>query len=69
MLPTATIKVSLEIKLMNIMIYFRRVLAFYSSVFSVISTGFLVMHPKANAFALMTLALPALVFLCKELKR
>ncbi|XP_047525121.1 alkaline ceramidase [Pieris napi] len=47
----------------------RRLLALYASVFSVLSTGFLVMHPKANAFALMTLAVPALVFLCKELKR
>lgn len=47
----------------------RRRLAFYSSVISVVSTGFLVMHPKANAFALMTLALPAIGFLCKELNR
>lgn len=45
----------------------RRVLAFYSSVFSVVCTCFLVMHPAANAFALMTLTLPAIGFLCKEL--
>ncbi|KOB78355.1 Alkaline ceramidase [Operophtera brumata] len=33
----------------------------------VISTGFLVMHPAANAFALMTLIVPSIGFLFKEL--
>ncbi|PZC76351.1 alkaline ceramidase [Helicoverpa armigera] len=47
----------------------RRRLAIYSTVMSVLSTGFLVMHPAANAFALMTLALPALGFLYGELVR
>lgn len=47
----------------------RRLLAFYSSIISVLSTGFLVMHPAVNAFALMTLAVPALGFLYKELNR
>ncbi|CAH2267042.1 jg26471 [Pararge aegeria aegeria] len=55
-------------KLSNLMKERRR-LAFYSSLFSILSTGFLVMHPKANAFALMTLAFPAIGFLCKELNR
>ncbi|XP_013133267.1 PREDICTED: alkaline ceramidase [Papilio polytes] len=47
----------------------RRLLSFYCSLFAVLSTGFLVMHPAANAFALMTLVAPALFFLYKELNR
>ncbi|XP_026735476.1 alkaline ceramidase-like [Trichoplusia ni] len=45
----------------------RRRLAICSSVASVLCTGFLVMQPAANAFALMTLVVPALGFLYKEL--
>ncbi|CAG9135662.1 hypothetical protein JYU34_003270 [Plutella xylostella] len=46
----------------------RKILGFYSSVFSVFSTGFLIMHPAANAFALMTLTLPTLGYLYIEMK-
>ncbi|XP_041975713.1 alkaline ceramidase [Aricia agestis] len=47
----------------------RRVLAMYSTFASIVCTGLLVMHPKANAFALMTLAVPAMSFLFMELNR
>ncbi|XP_075975052.1 alkaline ceramidase isoform X2 [Anticarsia gemmatalis] len=47
----------------------RRQLTLYLSILSLISTAFLVMHPAANAFALMTLTIPAFGFLYKELHR
>ncbi|XP_053612854.1 alkaline ceramidase [Plodia interpunctella] len=47
----------------------RKKLTYYSCVFSLVSTGFLVMAPAANAFALMIMALPAIGFLYKELSR
>jgi hypothetical protein len=67
--PDTTLKTEEKEKLYWNCFYFRRILAFYSSVFSVLSTGFLVMHPAANAFALMILGLPAIGFLYKELVR
>ncbi|KAJ2948112.1 hypothetical protein O0L34_g9910 [Tuta absoluta] len=45
----------------------RRALTYYSCVFSVLATGFLVMHPAFNAFALMTLVVPALYYLVVEM--
>lgn len=47
----------------------RRLLGCYSSVISVVSTGLLVMQPAANAFVLMTLAVPAIGFLFDEMSR
>ncbi|KAJ8736169.1 hypothetical protein PYW08_006825 [Mythimna loreyi] len=47
----------------------RRRLAICTTVLTLLSTGFLVMHPAANAFALMTIAPPTLGFLWAELSR
>ncbi|XP_061709127.1 alkaline ceramidase [Cydia pomonella] len=47
----------------------RKMLAFYACVFSFVSTGFLLMYPFANAFALMALVVPSLMFMYKELLR
>lgn len=47
----------------------RRRLGYYSTITSIVLTGFLVMNPAANAFALMTLTIPILITLQYELKR
>jgi alkaline ceramidase len=38
-------------------------------VLAIVATGLAVLHPAANAFALMTLGLPAFFLLIHELKR
>lgn len=47
----------------------RERLYMYSLIFSIISTCFLIMHPAANAFALMTLAIPAVASIYESLQR
>jgi len=48
---------------------FRKLFSMATTVLAILATGLAVLHPAANAFALMTLGLPAFFLLIHELKR
>jgi len=48
---------------------FRKLFSMAAIVLAILATGLAVLHPAANAFALMTLGLPAFFLLIHELKR
>ena len=47
----------------------RKILSMYVSIVTAIATGLAMFHPAINAFALMTLGIPAIGCLVMELKR
>lgn len=54
----------------NFLFFFcRKRLSVCVSTFALLGTCFAIRHPSANAFALMTLGIPALIVLIQELKR
>lgn len=56
-------------EILEVYLNFRKLFSMAAVVLAIVATGLAVLHPAANAFALMTLGLPAFFLLIHELKR
>jgi alkaline ceramidase len=56
-------------EIIEVYLNFRKLFSMAAVVLAIVATGLAVLHPAANAFALMTLGLPAFFLLIHELKR